>query len=62
MNWYRIGGARAARASARINPLGGVQQLGRHLEVAEIRVQPGSPGSPGSSRAVRRFQEVFVRG
>jgi Trk K+ transport system NAD-binding subunit len=23
--------------------LGGVQQLGRHLEVAEIRVQPGSP-------------------
>ncbi|HEY4562037.1 MAG TPA: TrkA C-terminal domain-containing protein, partial [Thermoanaerobaculia bacterium] len=38
-----LGAALAARASARISPLGGVQQLGRHLEVAEIRVQPGSP-------------------
>lgn len=38
-----LGAALAARASARISPLGGVQQLGRHLEVAEIRVPPGSP-------------------
>ncbi|MFY9824367.1 MAG: NAD-binding protein [Thermoanaerobaculia bacterium] len=38
-----LGAALAARASVRISPLGGVQQLGRHLEVAEIRVQPGSP-------------------
>jgi Trk K+ transport system NAD-binding subunit len=38
-----LGAALAARASARISPLGGVQQLGRHLEVAQIRVQPGSP-------------------
>ncbi len=38
-----LGAALAARASARISPLGGVKQLGRHLEVAEIRVQPGSP-------------------
>jgi len=38
-----LGAALAARASARISPLGGVQQLGRRLEVAEIRIQPGSP-------------------
>jgi Trk K+ transport system NAD-binding subunit len=39
-----LGAALAARASARINPrVGGVQQLGRNLEVAEIRVQPQSP-------------------
>lgn len=38
-----LGAALAARASARISPLSGVQQLGRHLEVAQIRVQPGSP-------------------
>jgi Trk K+ transport system NAD-binding subunit len=39
-----LGAALAARASARINPrVGGIQQLGRNLEVAEIRVQPRSP-------------------
>jgi Trk K+ transport system NAD-binding subunit len=39
-----LGAALAARASARINPrVGGVQQLGRNLEVAEIRVHPHSP-------------------
>ena len=39
-----LGAALAARASARINPrVGGVPQLGRKLEVAEIRVQPESP-------------------
>ena len=39
-----LGAALAARASARINPrVGGVQQLGRNLEVAEIRIHPRSP-------------------
>ncbi len=39
-----LGAALAARASARISPrVGGVQQLGRNLEVAEIRVHPHSP-------------------
>jgi len=39
-----LGAALAARASARINPrVGGVQQLGRNLEVAEVRVHPHSP-------------------
>jgi len=39
-----LGAALAARASARISPrVGGVQQLGRHLEVAEIRIHPASP-------------------
>ena len=39
-----LGAALAARASVRINPrVGGVQQLGRNLEVAEIRVHPQSP-------------------
>jgi Trk K+ transport system NAD-binding subunit len=39
-----LGAALAAQASARINPrVAGVQQLGRNLEVAEIRVDPWSP-------------------
>lgn len=39
-----LGAALAARASLRINPrVGGVQQLGRNLEVAEIRIHPRSP-------------------
>ncbi len=39
-----LGAALAARASARINPRqGGIQQLGRNLEVAEVRVSPESP-------------------
>jgi Trk K+ transport system NAD-binding subunit len=39
-----LGAALAARASARINPrVAGTQQLGRNLEVAEIRVHPESP-------------------
>jgi Trk K+ transport system NAD-binding subunit len=39
-----LGAALAARASVRINPrVGGVQQLGRNLEVAEVRVHPHSP-------------------
>jgi Trk K+ transport system NAD-binding subunit len=39
-----LGAALAARASARINPrVGGIQQLGRNLEVAELRVSPESP-------------------
>jgi len=39
-----LGAALAARASARISPrLAGVQQLGRHLEVAEVRVAEQSP-------------------
>jgi Trk K+ transport system NAD-binding subunit len=39
-----LGAALAARASARINPRqGGIQQLGRNLEVAEVRVSPTSP-------------------
>jgi Trk K+ transport system NAD-binding subunit len=39
-----LGAALAARASVRINPrVGGIQQLGRNLEVAELRVSPESP-------------------
>ena len=39
-----LGAALAARASKRIDPrVGGVQQLGRNLEVAEIRIHPESP-------------------
>jgi Trk K+ transport system NAD-binding subunit len=39
-----LGAALAARASARISPrLAGVQQLGRNLEVAELRVARHSP-------------------
>ena len=39
-----LGAALAARASTRISPrVGGVQQLGRNLEVAEIRIHPESP-------------------
>ncbi|HEX9945722.1 MAG TPA: NAD-binding protein [Thermoanaerobaculia bacterium] len=39
-----LGAALAARASARISPrVGGIQQLGRNLEVAEVRVHPQSP-------------------
>jgi Trk K+ transport system NAD-binding subunit len=39
-----LGAALAARASVRINlRVGGSQQLGRHLEVAELRVSPESP-------------------
>jgi Trk K+ transport system NAD-binding subunit len=39
-----LGAALAARASKRINPrVGGIQQLGRNLEVAEVRVSPESP-------------------
>ncbi len=39
-----LGAALAARASTRINPrVSGIQQLGRNLEVAEIRVNPHSP-------------------
>ncbi|HKV10750.1 MAG TPA: NAD-binding protein [Thermoanaerobaculia bacterium] len=39
-----LGAALAARASSRISPrMAGVQQLGRNLEVAEIKVQPQSP-------------------
>jgi Trk K+ transport system NAD-binding subunit len=39
-----LGAALAARASVRISPrVGGVQQLGRNLEVAEIRIHPQSP-------------------
>jgi Trk K+ transport system NAD-binding subunit len=39
-----LGAALAARASRRISPrMAGVQQLGRNLEVAEVKVQPQSP-------------------
>src|SRR5215213_4448069 len=39
-----LGAALAARASSRISPrVAGVQQLGRNLEVAEVKVQPQSP-------------------
>jgi Trk K+ transport system NAD-binding subunit len=39
-----LGAALAARASKRISPrVGGIQQLGRNLEVAEVRVSPESP-------------------
>jgi len=39
-----LAAALAARASARISPrVAGVQHLGQHLEVAELRLRPGSP-------------------
>jgi Trk K+ transport system NAD-binding subunit len=39
-----LGAALAARASQRISPrVAGIQQLGRNLELAEVRVGPGSP-------------------
>jgi Trk K+ transport system NAD-binding subunit len=39
-----LGAALAARASQRISPrIAGIQQLGRNLEVAEVRVPPASP-------------------
>ena len=39
-----LGAALAARASARISPrVAGAQQLGRQLEVAEVRIEPHSP-------------------
>jgi len=39
-----LGAALAARASARISPrVAGIQQLGRKLEVAELRIEPASP-------------------
>jgi Trk K+ transport system NAD-binding subunit len=39
-----LGAALAARASVRINPqVAGIQQLGRNLEVAELRVTAASP-------------------
>jgi Trk K+ transport system NAD-binding subunit len=41
---HMLGAALAARASHKISPrVAGVQQLGRNLEVAEMRVEPGSP-------------------
>ncbi|HBL29010.1 MAG TPA: hypothetical protein DD490_19420 [Acidobacteria bacterium] len=41
---HMLGAALAARASHHISPrVSGVQQLGRNLEVAEMRVEPGSP-------------------
>ncbi len=41
---HMLGAALAARASHRISPrVAGTQQLGRNLEVAEMRVDPGSP-------------------
>jgi Trk K+ transport system NAD-binding subunit len=41
---HLLGAALAARASSKIAPpAGGVQQLGRFLEVAEIRIHPQSP-------------------
>jgi Trk K+ transport system NAD-binding subunit len=41
---HMLGAALAARASTRISPrMASVQQLGRNLEVAEIRVHPRSP-------------------
>ncbi|HSN85947.1 MAG TPA: NAD-binding protein, partial [Thermoanaerobaculia bacterium] len=39
-----LGAALAARASLRISPrVAGIQQLGRNLEVAEVKVRPESP-------------------
>ena len=39
-----LGAALAARASQRISPrVSGIQQLGRNVELAEVRVGPGSP-------------------
>jgi Trk K+ transport system NAD-binding subunit len=47
-----LGAALAARASARISPrLAGVQQLGRNLEVAEVRVTEASPLAGASLQA-----------
>ena len=41
---HMLGAALAARASHRISPrVAGVRQLGRNLEVAELRVRPQSP-------------------
>jgi len=41
---HMLAAALAARASDRISPrISGIQQLGRKLEVAEVRVAPGSP-------------------
>lgn len=41
---HMLGAALAARASARISQrVAGIQQLGRNLEVAEIRIHPRSP-------------------
>lgn len=41
---HMLGAALAARASHRISPrISGIQQLGKNLEVAEMRVDPGSP-------------------
>lgn len=41
---HMLAAALAARASDRINPrISGIQQLGRRLEVVEVRVAPGSP-------------------
>ncbi|HKH47751.1 MAG TPA: NAD-binding protein [Thermoanaerobaculia bacterium] len=41
---HMLGAALAARASHKISPrVSGIQQLGRNLEVAEMRVEPGSP-------------------
>ncbi len=41
---HMLAAALAARASDRISPrISGIQQLGRRLEVAEVRVAPGSP-------------------
>jgi Trk K+ transport system NAD-binding subunit len=51
-----LAAALAARASGKINPrLSGVHHLGRHLEVAELRVQASSPiaGSTISEAGVR---------
>ncbi len=41
---HMLGAALAARASTRISPrVAGIQQLGRNLEVAEVRIHPRSP-------------------
>ena len=41
---HMLGAALAARASTRISPrVAGVQQLGRNLEVAEVKIHPKSP-------------------
>lgn len=41
---HMLGAALAARASTRISPrTAGIQQLGRNLEVAEVRIHPRSP-------------------
>jgi Trk K+ transport system NAD-binding subunit len=52
---HMLGAALAARASARINPrVAGVQQLGRNLEVAEVRIHRDSP------LAGHRLDEVAI--